>query len=1373
MSIRTGSLTAFVTSGLEQTSMRIALLLRQRRVQLLRQMDLKKGNSPVPFAGRFVPPPKRSASQAAAALKTDDSRKHARVNAHDVADQTQGASSSQKSLQASSATGHQSRFGHAQHLHPKPGRGRGNQSKKGDTGRLAVLPEPLMDESYIHDKYAGVDAGVSLKGSGLGTEWKKQPKASLTNFMSTRLGQNARCEIETGLLHGRKITRATIKVTDDVVGVGDGANKRDAERMASLAACYEVITHGLHKRPTETTSSVPTGLMEAKLSDGTRIEYEKARQFMDYYCRKFRFGQPFIEYEETGGKRTQGWEAIMTVGGRKIGMGTAKSKKDAMKNSYVDVVCYLEKCDPELWKEFAEKAKTGKDLGPAPEVWLQMSMRLEDDIRGVNLQMKRSTLFRNMPDTISATKGGPIEDPSSARGPYRYRTSELTAKSAELLKRRKAYLSDPAYDAMRRTRQALPVYSKAEDILKHVEENDVTVLMAATGSGKTTQIPQLILDSFIDKSEGATCNIFCTQPRRLAAISVAQRVAKERGERAGKNSSIGYQVRFEAALPDENGSVTFCTIGVFLRRMQSALQRGHDRILDAVTHIIVDEVHERDIDTDLLLVVLKRLIEDRKAKGNPLKVILMSATVDSTLFRSYFTDTSGKPASLIEIPGRSFPVEKHFLDEFLPSLMQRGRESQWVFRDEKVARYIQQELPDAVRFLPDTSVLTTKVDRDEELEIPYALVALTISHVLRNSDSGHVLVFLPGWEEIQSVQKILTSWESSQSLGLDFNDGSKFALHVLHSSIPLAEQEVIFDPPPEGVRRIILSTNVAETSVTIPDVVYVVDTAKIKENRYDPERHISSLVSAWVGKSNLNQRAGRAGRHRPGEYYGILSQQRADNLHSHQTVEMKRMDLSNVVMHVKALDFPGMDAEDVLARTIEPPSEDHVDAAMMNLKMVGALDEEKNLTSLGRILLQLPVDVQLGRLVLYGSFFKCLDQALTLAAIFSSRDPFLSPPLMRKEAQAVKDSWCPEEFRSDALACLRAFNAWYQFELRGDRRGAARFCGENFLSKSTLLMAAKVKKQLLESLAKAGILDVSAGGASNMTSGRITAVPLELNANEDSLPLLAALIAIASQPKFAIRTGPMTYRTAQDKFTVMHPSSVNHKKRVQDDNIPIYREKQLFTYSEKRQNLSSVAQGPGQMTLIGTTRLDPMTYVLFGAYNLEASAKGLECDEWLPITGNIDALDEVRRLKLLMEGCLLRVFEGINNSNASGVQRRKQAAFASNKYIPPALRQNRDIDEDESGDEEDSPGQSHGPLTEAEIVELDSFTQAIVDVLDRYADERRQSQSRMSSRTATPTLSPSWASRSLPGSGWRSGTSTPLRYESRPSTPSWPGAKGG
>lgn len=413
---------------------------------------------------------------------------------------------------------------------------------------------------------------------------------------------------------------------------------------------------------------------------------------------------------------------------------------------------------------------------------------------------------------------------------------------------------------------------------------------------------------------------------------------------------------------------------------------------------------------------------------------------------------------------------------------------------------------------------------DEDLEIPYPLVALTIAYVLQSSGDGHVLVFLPGWDEIQKVQKILE--DPSKRTDVNFNDRSKYSIHVLHSSIPLAEQQVIFDPPPRGVRRIILSTNIAETSVTIPDVVFVVDTAKIKENRYDPERHISALVSAWVGTSNLNQRAGRAGRHRPGEYYGILGRDR--KLHSHQEVEMKRMDLSNVVMHVKALDFPGMDVEDVLARTIEPPSPERVKAAMTSLKMVGALDDDQNLTSLGKILLKLPIDVQLGRLVLYGSFFKCLDQALTLAAIMSNRDPFLSPPALREAARDVKNSWSTNEFRSDIFAALSAFNKWYEFEKKGDFRDGSRFCSDNFLSKPTLLLIAKVKDSLFESLVSSGVVDISAGGVEASTiSSR--SIPPELNENGNSLPLLAALIAIASQPKFAIRAGNMTYRTSQDK----------------------------------------------------------------------------------------------------------------------------------------------------------------------------------------------------------------------------------------------------
>lgn len=869
---------------------------------------------------------------------------------------------------------------------------------------------------------------------------------------------------------------------------------------------------------------------------------------MDYYCRRFHFGKPDLAYDNKTVRGNTKWEAVMTVNNRKIGIGLGSNKKLATMNCYVDVTQYLESCDKDLWQQFVRDARSGKDLGLARSFLFQINDVVEERVQDVCSSIRGSTIYRRRPKQDVALDGfssgpSPFSHPSSTAPPTAPRyvapsrreadSATLTQKSLELQQRRQAYLDNPAMQKMRDTRAALPVYTKSKELLEHVAKNDVTICMAATGSGKTTQIPQLILDQWTERGDGAKCNIVCTQPRRLAAISVANRVAAERGEAAGKGS-IGYQVRFEAQLPENNGSVTFCTTGIFLKRMHSALQDGpRSQNLDDVTHLIVDEVHERDVDTDLLLVVLKRLLAERKAKNKPLKIILMSATIDPTLFQKYFAEDNGNPASVIEIPGRSFPVNKQFLDDFIPKLTEDSR-CNWVFRDENVQKYIVKELgPQALppALLAGSKYRNPEDIRDEDLDQPYPLIARTIAHVLSSSTEGHVLVFLSGWDDIVGVQKILLD---GGPLGIPFSDSSKYSIHLLHSSIPVAEQQVIFDPPPPGVRRVILSTNIAETSVTIPDVVYVVDTGKIKENRFDPERHISSLVSAWVGTSNLNQRAGRAGRHRPGEYYGILSRRRADELHPYQTVEMKRVDLTNVVMHVKALDFPNMAVEDVLAALIEPPAPERVEAAMQSLKMVGALDEQKNLTSLGRVLLQLPVEVQMGKMVLFGSFFRCLDSALTLAAILTNRDPFLAPMHLKQRAAEVKNSFTPDDFRSDALAILNAYNKWWGLQGNGEYHAANRFCMDNFLSKPTLLMIQKIKGHLLQSLYDVGVIDVSAGGTAAKWVPRRkqdAVVPRELNVNGNCLPLLAAMITIASQPKFAIRSTEKAYRTSQDKVS--------------------------------------------------------------------------------------------------------------------------------------------------------------------------------------------------------------------------------------------------
>ncbi|KAJ6610909.1 hypothetical protein B0H10DRAFT_2058541 [Mycena sp. CBHHK59/15] len=1172
--------------------------------------------------------------------------------------------------------------------------------------KITVLPGPLHDRQQILQEYGD-------KVTPLVSKHASVPKSSVNNFAALVYGSVPKYVSTQGHVEGyRQVWRTTVNIesTPPIVGVGDDSEKQQSINLAALSAAHQLNNLGLLDKPPKQKAAVSATTTTVTLSNNTTANYEQARSFMDYYCRRFGFGKPEITFVEN----KYGWEALMDVGGRRIGLGKSQNKKNAQITCYLDVTAYLESCDPELWQAYLEASKSGADLGMAPKIYFEMSDRLDDEIRDLCVDVKNSQLYRKRPAVAgdippSDSPAVPPPAPPIRRLPNPLMLQE---KSARLLAQRKSYLADPKMETMRNTRMSLPVYTRADDVLSQIAENDVTICMAATGSGKTTQIPQLILDSFIERGEGASCNIVCTQPRRLAALSVADRVAKERGETLGK--SVGYQVRFEAKLPEEHGAITFCTTGVFLKRLQSALshdERGDGRSLDDVTHVVVDEVHERDVDTDLLLVVLKQLMADRKKRNLPIKIVLMSATIDPTLFQHYFPDHNNQPAKVIEIPGRSFPVTKHFMEDFMPAII-RGPAS-WIMREPNVVKYVDREMS------------AVPSGQDDDLDLPAPLVAAAIAHVLQLSDSGHVLVFLPGWDDIIQVQKSLLGPKGP--LGINFGNVSEYTIHLLHSTIPLAEQQVVFEPPKPGVRRIILATNIAETSITIPDVVYVVDTAKIKEQRYDPQRHMSSLVSAWVGSSNLNQRAGRAGRHRSGEYYGLLGKAHSQALNPYQTVEMKRVDLSNVVMHVKALNFPGLTVEDVLAACIEPPLPERVAAAMKDLQMVGALDAKNDLTSLGRVLLQIPVEVQLGRLVLYGCFFRCLDQALTLAAILSNRDAFMSPMHLKVEASRVKLSWTTSSFRSDALAALSAFNAWWSIQSRGEYVSANRFCSENFLSKPTLLTIQKIKVHLLQALFRAGVIDVSAGGRLTGTQTRGIQVPPALNINGDSMPLLGALIAIASQPKFAIRSGERSFRTSQDKLTFIHPSSVNNRKHASTSDYQD--EKQLYAFMEKRQNVSTSGGGTPQTTLVTTTRLDPLTYMLFGAYKLQVTERGLDCDGWLPIVGNLDALDDIQRLKTLMESSMLRVFEGITMS-------RRQFRAANLPALP------REEEPEDEADDEDLKDLS---LSREEVKELDFLTRDVVRILNRYSDERMASQSRQSSRPATPHGLSGFSTPSRPG----------------------------
>jgi ATP-dependent RNA helicase DHX57 len=458
-----------------------------------------------------------------------------------------------------------------------------------------------------------------------------------------------------------------------------------------------------------------------------------------------------------------------------------------------------------------------------------------------------------------------------------YRPDVLLKEDLNIVRKFMDKQTNQQYLKMLASRRNLPAWNMMGDILKAVEGSQVVVISGETGCGKSTQVPQFLLDEWLlsasqtsNKSKVGHVEIVCTQPRRISAIGVAERVADERNERVG--NTVGYQIRLENKI-SASTRLTFCTTGILLRRLCS------DPLLQSVSHILVDEVHERSEESDFLLLILKRLLKRRKE----LKVILMSATLNANLFSDYF---GGAP--VLEIPGRTFPVEQLFLEDVLEaSGFVLEADSQYCRRlNKKEQDALMQELEYAD--LQAAGTPPARSIRDENLSLtdvfsryadyskrtckslflldPMKINPELIEHVLRHivegehkwPKEGTILVFLPGLAEIQAVHDALC--DSS----LFSPRAGKFVLVPLHSTLTSEEQSQVFRKAPVGKRKIVLSTNIAETSVTIDDCVFVVDCGMMKEKRFDSNRNMESLDVVWVSRANAQQRKGRAGRVMPG-----------------------------------------------------------------------------------------------------------------------------------------------------------------------------------------------------------------------------------------------------------------------------------------------------------------------------------------------------------------------------------------------------------------------------------------------------------------------------------------------------------------------------
>lgn len=411
-------------------------------------------------------------------------------------------------------------------------------------------------------------------------------------------------------------------------------------------------------------------------------------------------------------------------------------------------------------------------------------------------------------------------------------TADLETLSDDLLKDYRDRLqTDDTLKDMLDFRQTLPVYDRRNDIMEVINDKPVIIIRGNTGCGKTTQIAQFILEDYINSGQGAYCNIAVTQPRRISAISVSERIANERNEPIGE--SVGYSVRFETVLPRPFGSIMFCTIGVLLRKLESGL-RG-------VSHVIVDEIHERDVNSDFLLVVLRDMIHTYP----DLRVILMSATIDTSLFSSYFGN-----CPVIEVEGRAHPVKQYFLEDciemtgFTPSPESRKRKRDEESESGMTNNDNEENLNKCVRGNYSQRTISS-MGQLSESEVSFELIESLLIYIKDQNVPGAVLVFLPGWNLIFALMKHLQNSK-------DFA-GPNYLILPCHSQVPREDQRKVFASVPHGVRKIILSTNIAETSITIDDIVYVIDICKARIKLFTSHNNMTSYATVWASRTNLEQ----------------------------------------------------------------------------------------------------------------------------------------------------------------------------------------------------------------------------------------------------------------------------------------------------------------------------------------------------------------------------------------------------------------------------------------------------------------------------------------------------------------------------------------
>ncbi|XP_024018248.1 pre-mRNA-splicing factor ATP-dependent RNA helicase DEAH10 [Morus notabilis] len=635
-------------------------------------------------------------------------------------------------------------------------------------------------------------------------------------------------------------------------------------------------------------------------------------------------------------------------------------------------------------------------------------------------------------------------------------------------------------------KKSLPIASVEKRLVEEVRKNAILIIVGETGSGKTTQLPQFLFNAGFCR-DGKLVGI--TQPRRVAAVTVAKRVAEECGVELGQR--VGYSIRFDD-MTTGSTRIKYMTDGLLLRE---ALL---DPYLSRYSVIIVDEAHERTVHTDVLLGLLKNVqiarsksindhlnIENKKTENDmlleketgaeytsflkqcqgrkfpPLNLIIMSASLDARVFSDYFGG-----ARAVHVQGRQFPVD----------------------------------------------ILYTHHPEPDYLDA----TLITVFQIHLEEGPGDVLVFLTGQEEIESVERLIK--ERLQQLP---ENNRKLVAVPIFSSLPSEQQMRVFAPAPAGYRKVILATNIAETSVTIPGIKYVVDPGFVKARSYDPKNGLESLIVVPISKAQALQRSGRAGRQGPGKCFRLYPESEFEKLEDSTKPEIKRCNLSNVILQLKALgvdDIIGFDF-------IEKPSRSAIVKSLEQLFLLGALTDECKLSDpVGHQMARLPLDPIYSKALILASESKCLEEMLITVAMLSVESIFYAPREKLDEARtAMKCFSSPEGDHLTLINVYRASNEFLEkrnLSLGKEKvdKGLRKWCKENFINSRSLRHARDIHSQIQGHVLQMG-LHVSSCGDDMLQFRRCLAASFFLNA--------------------ALKQPEGTYRAlASGQVVQIHPSSV-------------------------------------------------------------------------------------------------------------------------------------------------------------------------------------------------------------------------------------------